>query len=80
MGDYGALRRGLFRFLDRGRAFGNEGQLQGVPMELDALTSPPTATRPWARTVTPKGKGGGKFGGKAVGAGAATARRNEAEG
>eukprot|EP00972_Heterocapsa_arctica_P006845 1001064-Heterocapsa_arctica.AAC.1 len=47
MGDYGALRQGLFRFLDRGRAFGNEGQLQGVPMELDALTSSPT--RPWAR-------------------------------
>eukprot|EP00972_Heterocapsa_arctica_P082786 12199079-Heterocapsa_arctica.AAC.1 len=57
MGEYGALRRGLFRFLDRGRAFGNEGQLQGVPMELDALVGQPGATRPWPRTVMPKGKG-----------------------
>eukprot|EP00972_Heterocapsa_arctica_P022063 3244033-Heterocapsa_arctica.AAC.1 len=33
---YAVLRRGVFKFLTRGRAFGNEGQLQGVPMELDA--------------------------------------------
>eukprot|EP00972_Heterocapsa_arctica_P079924 11777746-Heterocapsa_arctica.AAC.1 len=78
MGDYGALRQGLFRFLDRGRAFGNEGQLQGVPMELDTLTS--STTRPWGRTTTPKGKGGGKLGGKATGAAAATARPNETQG
>eukprot|EP00972_Heterocapsa_arctica_P080011 11790330-Heterocapsa_arctica.AAC.1 len=31
--------------------------LQGVPMELDALTTSPI--RPWPRTTTPKGKGGG---------------------
>eukprot|EP00972_Heterocapsa_arctica_P074906 11055656-Heterocapsa_arctica.AAC.1 len=27
--NYGILRRGIFKFLTRGRAFGNEGQLQG---------------------------------------------------
>eukprot|EP00972_Heterocapsa_arctica_P007510 1095579-Heterocapsa_arctica.AAC.1 len=35
--DYATLRGGIFRFLTRGRAYGNEGQLQGVPMELDAV-------------------------------------------
>eukprot|EP00972_Heterocapsa_arctica_P031085 4574848-Heterocapsa_arctica.AAC.1 len=27
---YAVLRRGVFKFLTRGRAFGNEGQLQGA--------------------------------------------------
>eukprot|EP00972_Heterocapsa_arctica_P075907 11195801-Heterocapsa_arctica.AAC.1 len=36
--NYSTLRGGIFKFLTRGRVFGNEGQLQGVPMELDALT------------------------------------------
>eukprot|EP00972_Heterocapsa_arctica_P009087 1338349-Heterocapsa_arctica.AAC.1 len=47
-------------------------------MELDALTS--SSTRQWARTTTPKGTGGGKFGGKATGAAATTARPNETQG
>eukprot|EP00972_Heterocapsa_arctica_P095543 14090428-Heterocapsa_arctica.AAC.1 len=34
--NYAVLRQGIFKFLTRGRAFGSEGQLQGVPMELDA--------------------------------------------
>eukprot|EP00972_Heterocapsa_arctica_P035257 5188812-Heterocapsa_arctica.AAC.1 len=53
MQNYTTLRAGVFRFLTRGRAFGREGQLQGVPMELDAVAA---ATRP---LKTGKGKGGG---------------------
>eukprot|EP00972_Heterocapsa_arctica_P075749 11172174-Heterocapsa_arctica.AAC.1 len=68
------LRRSIFKFLTRGRAFGNEGQLQGVPMELDALTGPPSSSRPWARAVLPKGKG--KAGGPTV----TPASRREIEG
>eukprot|EP00972_Heterocapsa_arctica_P002788 410923-Heterocapsa_arctica.AAC.1 len=37
--DYSVMRQGVFTFLARGRAFGHEGQLQGAPMELDALTT-----------------------------------------
>eukprot|EP00972_Heterocapsa_arctica_P034570 5089502-Heterocapsa_arctica.AAC.1 len=55
LANYTTLRQGIFRFLTRGRAFGNEGQLQGVPMELDAVTAP---TRPWTRPTPGKGKGG----------------------
>eukprot|EP00972_Heterocapsa_arctica_P002579 377571-Heterocapsa_arctica.AAC.1 len=33
---YAVLRRGVFKFLTRGRTFGNEEQLQEAPWELDA--------------------------------------------
>eukprot|EP00972_Heterocapsa_arctica_P077507 11433374-Heterocapsa_arctica.AAC.1 len=52
--NYKTLRTGIFRFLTRGHAVGREGQLQGVPMELDAVTGP---VRPWNRLVPGKGKG-----------------------
>eukprot|EP00972_Heterocapsa_arctica_P069354 10247035-Heterocapsa_arctica.AAC.1 len=68
------MRRGIFKFLTRWRAFGNEGQLQGVPMELDALTTPSSSSRPWARTVSPKGKG------KSSGPTVTPASRREVEG
>eukprot|EP00972_Heterocapsa_arctica_P060309 8894940-Heterocapsa_arctica.AAC.1 len=61
--NYAALRQGIFKFLTRGRAYGNEGQPQGVPMELDAVASAPSA-RPWrpggspTRSM-PRGAGGG---------------------
>eukprot|EP00972_Heterocapsa_arctica_P062043 9147833-Heterocapsa_arctica.AAC.1 len=47
MQNYTTLRAGVFRFLTRGRAFGQEGQLQGVPMELDAVASSSSSARPW---------------------------------
>eukprot|EP00972_Heterocapsa_arctica_P052342 7699212-Heterocapsa_arctica.AAC.1 len=56
MQNYTTLRSGIFKFLTRGRAFGREGQLQGVPMELDAVSA---ATRPWTRPLPGNGKGGG---------------------
>eukprot|EP00972_Heterocapsa_arctica_P105685 15569895-Heterocapsa_arctica.AAC.1 len=39
MQNYTTLHAGISRFLTRGRAFGREGQLQGVPMELDAVAA-----------------------------------------
>eukprot|EP00972_Heterocapsa_arctica_P014817 2183665-Heterocapsa_arctica.AAC.1 len=56
MQNYTTLRSGIFKFLMCGRAFGRECQLQGVSMELDAVTA---ATRPWTRPGPGKGKGGG---------------------
>eukprot|EP00972_Heterocapsa_arctica_P011485 1683798-Heterocapsa_arctica.AAC.1 len=53
MQNYTTLRAGIFRFLTRGRAFGQEGQLQGVPMELYAVAA---VARP---TKAGKGKGSG---------------------
>eukprot|EP00972_Heterocapsa_arctica_P061256 9031914-Heterocapsa_arctica.AAC.1 len=38
---YSVMRQGVFTFLARGRALGHEGQLQGAPLELDALSSTP---------------------------------------
>eukprot|EP00972_Heterocapsa_arctica_P098190 14491738-Heterocapsa_arctica.AAC.1 len=50
---YAVLRRGVFKFLSRGRAFRNEGQLQGVPMELDAATASASSSRPWRSPTRP---------------------------
>eukprot|EP00972_Heterocapsa_arctica_P071522 10566646-Heterocapsa_arctica.AAC.1 len=43
---FGTMRQGVFTLLARGRAFGHKGQLQGAPMELDALTTSMTRSAP----------------------------------
>jgi hypothetical protein len=55
--NYGLMRSGIFTFLTRGRAFGQQGQLEGMPMEVDGVVPKP-AVQPG------KGKGrGGNRGG-----------------
>ena len=34
---YAALREKIFTYLNRGHAYGDEGQLQGMPMDMDAV-------------------------------------------
>eukprot|EP00972_Heterocapsa_arctica_P010285 1510789-Heterocapsa_arctica.AAC.1 len=54
-----ALRRELFYFLAHSQAFGKKVQMQGVPLELDAVTAATSSTRPWLRPLPGKSKVGG---------------------
>ena len=49
---YAALRERIFTYLNCGRAYGDEGQLQSIPMDVDAV--PRSSNRPLYRLATEK--------------------------